>query len=64
MVKAVGLVVGGNGGEGLDVGGAGGGVEEEEVGEGVRIGGGGVCVVDVVEEGGVHGAAGDGGVSC
>ena len=62
LVEAIGLVVGGKGGEGLDEGGAGGGVEEEEVGEGVRIGGGGVLVVNVVEEGGVDGAAGDRGV--
>ena len=62
LVQAVGLVVGGKGGEGLDEGGAGGGIEEEEVGEGVRIGGGGVFVVDVVKEGGVDGAAGNGGV--
>ena len=62
LVEAVGLVVGGEGGEGLDEGGAGGGVKEEEVGEGVGIGGGGVLVVDVVKEGGVDGAAGDGGV--
>ena len=62
LVEAVSLIVGGEGGEGLDEGGAGGGVKEEEVGEGVGIGGGGVFVVDVVKEGGVDGAAGDGGV--
>ena len=47
---------------GGDEGGAGGGVEEEEVGEGVGVGGGGVLVVDVIKEGGVDGAAGNGGV--
>ena len=45
---------------GGDEGGAGGGVEEEEVGEGVGVGGGGVLVVDVIKEGGVDGAAGNG----
>ena len=52
----------GKGGEGLDKGGAGGGVEEEKIDESIDIWGGGVRVVNVLQKGGEYGVAGDGGM--
>ena len=62
LVKAVGLEVAEELGAGLDEGGAGGGVEEEEVGEGIEVGLGGIGVMDAIGEGGEDGVAGYGGV--
>ena len=46
----------------MDEGGAGGGVEEEEVDEGVHVGGIGVGGVNIIDEGGEYGVSGDGSV--
>ena len=62
LVEAIGLQVYDKRGKGLDEGGAGGGVEEKKVDEGVYIGGIGIGGVDIIGEGGEHGVSGDGGV--
>ena len=62
LVEAIGLQVYDERGEGLDEGGAGGGVEKEKVDESVYIGGIGIGGVHVIGEGSEHGVSGNGGV--